>query len=95
MLRIRAVTPLDGLTVRLVLTDSSVVERDLDEILSGPLLGDLRHDPARFRSVSVDHGALVWPGAIDLDPDVVIWGGPAPSDPSARPPRSLRVPIPG
>ena len=94
MLRIRSATPLDALRVRLVLTDGTVVERDLDALLDGPLLGALRQDRARFRAVSVDHGALTWPGAIHIDPDVVIWGGAAPMDPAARPPRSLRVPVP-
>lgn len=94
MLRIRSVTPLDALRVRLVLTDESVVERDLDALIAGPLLGALRDDPARFRAVAVDHGALTWPGSIDIDPDVVIWGGAAPGDAAARPPRTLRVPVP-
>jgi hypothetical protein len=34
---------------------------------------------------------VAWPGDLDLDPDVLIWGGPAPRDPALRPPRALRL----
>jgi len=94
MLRIADVTPLDGLRVRLVLSDGSRVIRDLDDLVCGPIFQPLRDDPALFREVRVELGALVWPGGADLDPDVVIWGGAAPRDPDARPAPDLRPTAP-
>ncbi len=37
-------------------------------------------DPAFFAAVSVDHGTLVWPNGVDLDPDV-LHGDFAPAGP--------------
>ncbi len=52
-------------------------------------------DDATFRRVGVRFGTLVWPGDIDLDPDVIIWGGAPPTDhENDRPPSRMRVPIP-
>jgi hypothetical protein len=47
-------------------------------------------DDARFRQVFVRAGTVAWPGDLDLDPDVLIWGGPAPRDPAQHPPKTLR-----
>jgi hypothetical protein len=82
LVRIREVAPLGGFEVRLTLTDGSVVERDLSPLLAGPVFEPIRTDPARFREVRVEAGALVWPNGADLCPDVVIWGGPPPEDAS-------------
>jgi len=37
LVRISSVTPLDGFHLRLVLTDGSVIERDVDPLLVGPV----------------------------------------------------------
>lgn len=91
MLRIRRATPLDNYRVQLTLTNGDVVERDLDALIWGPVFEPLRRDPLHFRAVTVEAGTLTWPGDLDFDPDVLIWGGPAPKDPGARPPRVLRL----
>ncbi len=91
MLRIRRATPLDRFRVRLTLTNGDVVERDLDGLIWGPVFEPLRRDPARFPAVSVEAGTLTWPGDLDFDPDLLIWGGPAPRDASAEPPRFLKL----
>ena len=91
MLRIRKAAPIAGHRVRLTLTDGDVVERDLGALLWGPVFERLRSDPDRFREVTVSGGTLVWPGNLDFDPDTLIWGGPRPADPNARPPRFLAV----
>jgi hypothetical protein len=91
MLRIRRVTPLDDYRVRLTLTNGDVVERDLDALIWGPVFEPLRRDYALFRAASVEAGTVVWPGDLDFDPNVLIWGGPAPSDPARKPPRFLRL----
>ncbi|HEY3356276.1 MAG TPA: DUF2442 domain-containing protein [Polyangia bacterium] len=80
MLRIRDVTPLDDLRLRLTLTDGSVIERDVGGLLRGPIFEPLRRDPARFRDLHVEGGTVVWSNGADLCPDVLIWGGPPPAD---------------
>lgn len=91
MLRIRRATALDAHRLRLTLTDGDVIERDVDALLWGPVFEPLRREDALFRQVSVRAGTVAWPGDLDLDPDVLIWGGPAPQDRSTRPPRHLAL----
>ncbi len=93
MLRIRSVQPLDGHCVHLTLTDGSVVDRDIADLLRGPVFEPIRSDEARFRRVGVRRGTIIWPGGIDIDPDVLIWGGPAPAA-GHTPPPTLKVAIP-
>ena len=80
LVRIRQVVPLDNHIVRLVLTDGRVIERDLMPLLAGPVFEEISNDPARFREVRVESGALTWPNGADLCPDAVIWGGLPPVD---------------
>ena len=94
MLRIRKAAPIADHRVRLTLTNGDVVERDLTALLWGPVFEPLRSDANRFRQVTVSGGTLVWPGDLDFDPDTIIWGGPRPSDPNARPPAFLAVESP-
>jgi len=90
MLRIQRATALGGNRLRLTLTNGDVVEREIGALLWG-VFEPLGRDEARFRQVSVRAGTVAWPGDLDLDPDVLIWGGPAPRDPALRPPRVLRL----
>lgn len=76
LLRIVAVTPLDRFRLRLVLTDGSLVERDVEPLLVGPVFDSVRDDLALFQSVRAEHGTVVWPNGADLCPDVLIWNGP-------------------
>jgi hypothetical protein len=91
MLRIRRANALDGHRLRLTLTNGDIVERDIGALLWGPVFEPLRADDALFRQVIVRAGTVAWPGDADLDPDVLIWGGPVPRDPALRPPRVLRL----
>ena len=80
LLRIKQVVPLGGYRLRLTLTDGSTVERDLENLITGPVFESIRRDPGLFRQVRVEHGTLTWPGEVDLCPDVLIWQGPPPPE---------------
>ena len=91
MLRIRAVEPLPGRSVRLTLSDESEVERDLTDLLDGPVFIRIAAEDAVFRQVRAIDGTLVWPGDVDIAPETLIWDGPTPADEaSRRPERYLR-----
>lgn len=91
LLRIRSVEPLEGFRLRLVLTDGSVVERDVEPLLRGTVFESVRRDPQRFRAVRAEAGTVVWDDEADLCPDVLIWGGPPPET-DERAPTSLAMP---
>ena len=93
LLRIREVLPVEGFRLRLTLTDGSTVERDITDLLVGPMFETIRKDAVAFRQVTVESGTVVWPNGADLCPDVLIWGGP-PSKSSAVPPQSLTLKSP-
>jgi hypothetical protein len=77
--RIKAVQPLTGHRLRLTLSNGAVVERDVSQYLVGPVFDAIRSDPAVFAQVYVDHGTVVWPGDVDLCPDVLISGESPPA----------------
>ncbi len=91
MLRIRSARALDSYRVRLTLTNGDTVERDLSDIVWGPVFQPLLDDYGRFREVQVEAGTLTWPGALDFDPDTLLWGGAPPPQLTARPPRFLKL----
>ena len=76
LVRIAAVTPLDGFRLRLPLTDGSTIERDVDPLLKGPVFDAIRENRQLFEAARVGSGTVVWPNGADLCPDVLIWGGP-------------------
>ena len=76
LLRIAGVIPLDRFRLRLVLTDGSTVDRDVEPLLVGPVFDPVRDNRAVFQSARVEHGTVVWPNGADLCPDVLIWNGP-------------------
>jgi hypothetical protein len=91
MLEITAVEPLVGRSVLLTLSNGSTVERDLTDLLRGPLFDPIAADDGLFRAVLVGYGTLVWPGGIDMAPETLIWDGPSPDDgTAARPAAYLR-----
>jgi hypothetical protein len=59
-------------TVRIVFADGEVRDVDVTPLLDTPAFSPLR-DPALFEQVKIDEqtGAIVWPGDVDLDPDVI------------------------
>ena len=93
LLRIREVLPVEGFRLRLTLTDGSIVERDITDLLMGPMFETIRKDAVAFRQVTVESGTTVWSNGADLCPDVLIWGGPPPKS-SAVPPQSLTLKSP-
>jgi len=78
MVRIKKAVPLTGQRLRLTLTDGRTLERDVGPLLVGPVFDPIRNDPSLFQQVRVEHGTVVWPGGVDLCPDVLIWDGPPP-----------------
>ena len=92
MLEIRAVEPLEGRSVRMTLSDGSVVERDLTDLLWGPVFEPIIADEGVFRSVYVDYGTLAWPGDVDIAPETLIWDGPTPADETTRRPAAFLRP---
>jgi hypothetical protein len=80
LVRIQEAAPLGGCRVRLKLTDGRVIERDLAGHFTGPVFADIRSTPERFRDFRVEAGTLVWPGGVDLCPDVLIWVGLPPAN---------------
>lgn len=59
MLRILGVQPLDRFRVRITLTDGSVLDRNLANLLVGPIFDSLRTHPSACRSVCT--GAVTCP----------------------------------
>jgi hypothetical protein len=90
MIRIRTAIALEGRALRLTLTDSSVVERDVQDLLWGPVFDRLRSDDALFRRVRARYGTVTWPGNLDLAPETLVWDGPDPHDDDRRPEPFLR-----
>jgi hypothetical protein len=88
LIRIQEATPLEAFRLRLKLTDGSVIERDVVNLLVGPIFEGLTANPDLFKQVKVENGTLVWPNGADLCPDVLIWGG-APPEKTTSPPRQL------
>ncbi|MGH3322409.1 MAG: DUF2442 domain-containing protein [Streptosporangiaceae bacterium] len=71
--RVRTVEVLEGRRVRVSFTDGLARTVDLSPLLWGPVFAQVREDDATFAAVQVDPelGTLVWPGGVDVDPDVL------------------------
>lgn len=71
--------------LRLAFDDQTHRDVDMTEQLWGPMFEPLK-DPAFFASVTIDHGTVVWPNGLDLDP-LVLHGDfePAAPTPHHRP----------
>ena len=62
--------------VRLAMTVGSVIERDVEPLLVGPVFDAVRDNPDVFRGARVDGSTVVWPNGADMCSGVLIWGGP-------------------
>jgi hypothetical protein len=73
LVRIKLVQPLSGFNVRLLFTNGTNKEVDLEPYLRGPIFESIRADIHTFRTVRVDHdlGTIVWNNGADIDPDVL------------------------
>jgi hypothetical protein len=90
MLRVRSATPLDDRRLRLTLTDGTIVERDIQDLLWGQVFDRLRADDVYFGRVRARYGTVTWPGNVDIAPETLIWDGPDPADDDRRPEPFLR-----
>jgi len=68
--RVTAVEVLPPHGLRLTFDDGLTRDVDLADELWGPMFEPLK-DPAFFAQVAVDHGTVVWPNGVDLDPLVL------------------------
>lgn len=78
--------------VRLTFGDGAVHEVDLAGLFeAGGVFASVRDDRTAFETVAVDSefGTLVWPGEIDLDPDV-LRGDQVPASGPALPRRVIQ-----
>lgn len=90
LLRIQEAVALEGSRLRLTLTNGLVVERDVSDLLTGPIFEPIRADPELFRRARAEGGTVVWPNGADLCPDVLIWNGPPPKE-GVAPPTQLHL----
>jgi hypothetical protein len=74
VIRVSAVEPLTNFKVRVRFSDDSEREIDLAPYLQGPIFAPVRRDPAFFRQVYIDHGAVAWPNGADIDTDTLYYG---------------------
>lgn len=89
LVRATSVQPLQGFRVRVVFTDGTTREVDLEPYLQGPVFEPVRQ-PELFRAVRVEFGALTWPNGADIDPDVLYHAGPPPWARQPEPPTTAR-----
>ena len=69
---VKAVSVLEGYSLRVDFEDGSSQTIDFEPVLRGELYGPLR-DPALFRKVRIDPEVhtLVWPNGADFDPSTL------------------------
>ena len=72
------------------LSNGDVVERDVQDLLTGGVLEPVRERREIFEPAFVD-GGTVTPGGVDIAPETLIWNGPEPRAPDARPAQRLRL----
>ncbi len=78
--RVTSVTVVPPYGLRLVFDDGVERTVDLAGDLWGPMFERLK-DPGYFAKVAIDHGTVIWPNGLDLDP-LVLHGD---FDPAQRP----------
>ena len=71
--RVVAVRPLPDFKIHVRFVDGTQGEVDINTLVHSPTAGvfaDLAN-PSVFAQVSIEHGAVTWPGQIDLAPDAM------------------------
>jgi hypothetical protein len=81
--RVTAVQVLPPYGLRLTFDDGLTRDVDLASELWGPVFEPLK-DPVFFAQVSIDHGTVVWPNGVDLDPLVLHGDFEPASSPAER-----------
>lgn len=71
--RVTHIEPLEGLRLRLRFVDGTEGEVEMARLVEAEDAGVLAalRDPEIFRQVYLVHGAVTWPGEIDLAPDAM------------------------
>jgi hypothetical protein len=71
--RVRQVTALGGYRLAVQFVDGTAGAVDMSDLVASPNAGvfEQLRDPALFAQVHVEHGAVVWPGELDLAPDAM------------------------
>ncbi len=71
--RVVAVDALPGLRLHVQFVDGTQGEVDMSRLVSrdGAGVFEALRNPAMFAQVGIDHGAVTWPGEIDLAPDAM------------------------
>ena len=85
MLTILRAEPLDDYWVRLALSDGTTIERNVLDLIHGPVFEPVRADYRLFRRLRARGGTVEWLGNLDLDAEVLIWNGPPPAAEGAVP----------
>jgi hypothetical protein len=73
LVRIRAVTPLEGYQCSILFEDGTQKVVDLEPYLHGPIFKPVRDDLKVFRSMRVVEGTIAWENGPDIDPDVLYY----------------------
>jgi Protein of unknown function (DUF2442) len=73
LVRIKSVKPLENYTVRIVFTDDTERNVDLEPYLRGKIFEPLRNNIEAFKAVKVDERmkTICWENGADIDPDVL------------------------
>jgi hypothetical protein len=74
LVRVQSVEPREGYKVRVVFEDGTQKVIELEPYLHGPIFEPMRRDPATFRAMRVEGGAITWENGADIDPDVLYYG---------------------
>jgi hypothetical protein len=92
MLDIVEVKALPGRCLRLTLSSGQVVERDVSNLLWGPVFERIAASDEAFAEVVVEWGTAAWPAdSADIAPETLIWNGPYPPDDTDRVPADFAV----
>jgi hypothetical protein len=73
LVRVKAIAPLEGFTVRVEFEDGTQKQLDLQPYLRGPIFEPIGIDPIMFRSMKVWDGTITWDNGADIDPDVLYY----------------------
>lgn len=73
LVRIKSVKPLHSYIVKIIFTDETMREINLEPFLHGKVFESIRNNPKEFQAVKVDEqmGTIVWENGADIDPDVL------------------------
>jgi len=73
LVRVSAVTPLEGYHCRVQFEDDTQKVVNLEPYLRGPIFRPILDDIEVFRSMRVIDGTIGWDNGADIDPDVLYY----------------------